>query len=78
VITGDLLESKTIHKIKTISEQKGIDVLINNAGIYLKKPFIETSMEEFRKVIETNFLSIVSVTKTLFPLFKSKKNRYDN
>lgn len=74
VITGDLLESKTIHKIQTISEQKGIDVLINNAGIYLKKPFMETSMEEFRNVIETNFLSIVSVTKTLFPLFKTKKS----
>jgi NAD(P)-dependent dehydrogenase (short-subunit alcohol dehydrogenase family) len=59
---------------KTLEKFSKIDVLINNAGIYLKKPFMETSMEEFRNVIETNFLSIVSVTKTLFPLFKTKKS----
>jgi len=72
VVVGDLVEKDTIRKIQIISEKKGIDVLINNAGIYLNKPFLETSMEEFRKVIETNFMAVVSLTYALFPIMQSK------
>jgi gluconate 5-dehydrogenase len=35
----------------------GIDILVNNAGIQLRKPLIEFSSAEWRKVIETNLTS---------------------
>ena len=73
VVSGDLVASDTVNRLLLISKEKeGIDILINNAGIYLNKPFLETSMEEFRKVIETNFMSVVSLTAKLFPIMKSK------
>ena len=71
VVVGDLVEKGTIRKIQKVSEKKGINILINNAGIYLNKPFLETNMEEFRKVIETNFMAVVSLTYALFPIMQA-------
>ena len=34
-----------------------IDILINNAGIQLRKPMVELSTDEWRKVLETNLTS---------------------
>jgi gluconate 5-dehydrogenase len=34
-----------------------VDILINNAGIQLRKPMVELATEEWRKVIETNLTS---------------------
>jgi gluconate 5-dehydrogenase len=34
-----------------------IDILVNNAGIQLRKPMVELSTEEWRKVIEANLTS---------------------
>ena len=74
IIIGDIINSDTINDIKSVSEEKGIDILINNAGIYLNKPFLETSMDQFRQVIETNFMSAVSLSHAIFPIMKSKKS----
>jgi gluconate 5-dehydrogenase len=35
----------------------GIDILVNNAGIQVRKPLVEFSSAEWRKVIETNLTS---------------------
>ncbi|MEZ4774944.1 MAG: SDR family oxidoreductase [Bacteroidia bacterium] len=40
-----------------------IDILVNNAGIHLKKYAQETSDEEFLRVIQTNLLSVFSLTR---------------
>ena len=40
-----------------------IDVLINNAGIHLKKPFSEVNDEEFQKVILTNQTSMFTMSR---------------
>ena len=47
--TGDLLDANYLELMnKTIgSHQKSISVLVNNAGIALRGPFFEPSMEEW-------------------------------
>lgn len=40
-----------------------IDILVNNAGIHLKKFAQETTDEEFFSVIQTNLLSVFSLTR---------------
>lgn len=40
----------------TTSEFGGLDVLVNNAGIIRVKPFVETTLDELRKVLETNLV----------------------
>ncbi|MEE2663020.1 MAG: SDR family oxidoreductase [Myxococcota bacterium] len=54
---------------RAISEFGGVDVLVNNAGIIRVKPFVETSLEELRKVLDTNlvgaFLGMQAVVETM-------------
>lgn len=51
------------------SEFGGVDVLVNNAGIIRVKPFVETSLEELRKVLDTNlvgaFIGMQAVVETM-------------
>ena len=40
-----------------------IDCIVNNAGMRFRKKFLDIKIEEFKKVFETNFYSIVSLSK---------------
>ena len=61
---------------KYIEDKFGkLDILINNAGVGSKgslfeKVTSETTPDEFKYVFETNFFSVVYVTKALLPLIK--------
>ncbi len=44
-----------------------VDILINNAGRLLHKPFLETSSKEFEEVYKVNVYGVVEVTKTVVP-----------
>jgi len=47
---------------------KQVDVLINNAGKLLNKPFLETSMEAFEEVYKVNVFGVANITKRIIPL----------
>lgn len=42
---------------------KQVDVLINNAGKLLNKPFLESSSEEFEEVYKVNVFGVAAITK---------------
>lgn len=44
-----------------------VDVLVNNAGIALVKPLLDTTPEEWRNIISTNLDSIYNTTKFVLP-----------
>lgn len=46
-----------------ISKYSKIDILINNAGIHLKKDFFEVTDEEFKRIIEVNQNSVFSLCR---------------
>lgn len=50
-----------------IKDWPRVDVLINNAGSLLNKPFLETSPEEFKKVYEVNVFGVAEVTRNVLP-----------
>jgi NAD(P)-dependent dehydrogenase (short-subunit alcohol dehydrogenase family) len=35
-----------------------VDVLVNNAGVLVAKPLLETSLEEIRRLVETDFIGV--------------------
>jgi len=39
------------------------DILVNNAGINMKKPFIEVTDQDFQAIIQTNLLSVFSMSR---------------
>lgn len=45
-----------------------VDILINNAGALINKPFLETSQEEFAHMFQTNVLGHVNMIKHIAPL----------
>ncbi len=52
--------------IKNIHQQYGVvDVLVNNAGINLKKPLTEVSDQDFQSIIHTNLLAVFSMSREI-------------
>lgn len=54
--TADVANEDDIHKLFEFAVQElgGLNVLINNAGLGYMKPFIDTPVEEFTRMWETN------------------------
>ena len=52
---------------------RGLDVLINNAGVFTYKPFAKTSLEDWRRNLDTNLTSIFLMTQAALPLLKRSK-----
>jgi len=48
-----------------------IDVLINNAGALLNKPFKDSNYEDFRKVYEVNIFGVAEITRKLLPFMNN-------
>lgn len=42
-----------------------IDILVNNAGISLIKPFLDTTVEEWRRMIDVDLTGVFNVTKAV-------------
>ncbi|WP_456440931.1 SDR family NAD(P)-dependent oxidoreductase [Psychroserpens sp.] len=52
------------------NEWKHVDILINNAGLLLNKPFSETSFKDFSKIYETNVFGVSEMTRVVLPYMK--------
>lgn len=61
------IEQFAVHISKNHS---GIDILVNNAGV-LDFDKCVSSYEDCKKLIDTNFMSLLSVSKILYPLLKN-------
>jgi NAD(P)-dependent dehydrogenase (short-subunit alcohol dehydrogenase family) len=48
-----------------------VDVLINNAGLLIKKPFIELSNKDFDDLFSINIKSAFKLTRDLLPYFNT-------
>jgi NAD(P)-dependent dehydrogenase (short-subunit alcohol dehydrogenase family) len=70
----DLLNHKEITGFVEMvkSEFVGIDILINNAGSLINKPFSETTDEEFESVYRVNVFAVVSLTRHFLPIINLK------
>ncbi|GAB5475751.1 MAG: SDR family oxidoreductase [Maribacter sp.] len=44
-----------------------VDILINNAGKLLNKPFLETSAQEFEEVYRVNVFGVMAMTQAVLP-----------
>ncbi|WP_209403988.1 SDR family oxidoreductase [Pseudozobellia sp. WGM2] len=65
----DLSSSNDFQKLDNFlsNNWKSVDILINNAGSLLNKPFLETSSKEFEDVYKVNVFGVAEMTKTVLP-----------
>lgn len=66
-ITNNDELQKVIHFIK---KWKQIDILINNAGRLVHKPFLETSSKDFLDVYNVNIFAVAELTKICIPFME--------
>ena len=75
ILALDIVDDDSIHSFgkelfKHISQ---LDVLINNAGFYLSGLAEETTIEQGKKQLETNFWGTVKLTNELLPHFRKQR-----
>lgn len=63
---------RVVDFIKT--EWKHVDILINNAGVLLNKPFAETTMQEFEDVYKTNVFGVAEMSRCVIPFMKKNSH----
>ena len=68
-------EESIISAIKKIvSNEKRLDVLVNNAGYGQFGCTEDVSVDDFRKQFETNFFSIVRIIQEVAPIMRNQKS----
>jgi NAD(P)-dependent dehydrogenase (short-subunit alcohol dehydrogenase family) len=72
----DLSNLKTIPAlVEEIAAEYGkIDVLVNNAGINLKKDFTEVTDEDFERIIQTNLTSVFVLSREVVKVMLPNKS----
>jgi NAD(P)-dependent dehydrogenase (short-subunit alcohol dehydrogenase family) len=65
LIDGDVGEPSTASKLINSAKKRfgRIDVLVNNAGIFVPKPFVEYTPEDFLNVVSTNLAGFFYVSQ---------------
>jgi 3-oxoacyl-[acyl-carrier protein] reductase len=72
-IQADAADVKAVQGAveKTVASFGRLDVLVNNAGTAIPKPFAETSIEEMGRVIDINFRGLMVATQSALKHMKS-------
>lgn len=87
-VKAKCIGAKALHlafDLKTISEHSSsllnclkelspVSVLVNNAGVFHREAFIETSIEIWTEQFQVNLLSAVQLTQIIWPLFLKHKS----
>jgi NAD(P)-dependent dehydrogenase (short-subunit alcohol dehydrogenase family) len=75
-LTGDVRSEENVNSaVQATQESLGtIDILINNAGVMLLKPFHETTVKEWDFVQDVNIRGVFMFAKAVVPQMMEKKN----
>ncbi|SNR62328.1 SDR family NAD(P)-dependent oxidoreductase [Lutibacter flavus] len=78
-ISVDLLSEEDLKKVTSfVSENwKSVDILINNAGKLISKPFNKLSTKDFLEVYQVNVFAVAELTNKILP-FLSKRSHVVN
>lgn len=71
-LSVDLSNENELHQVEDFvkSTWKKVDILINNAGSFLHKPFSETSNEDFENIYKVNVFGVANITRICLPFFE--------
>ncbi len=72
VLTADVTDEAQCRRMvdETVARLGRLDVLVNNAGINIRKAPQELSMAEWKKVVDTNLTSAFACSQAVYPVMK--------
>jgi len=72
IFNFDITDSKDIKMVSNFVKEnwKQVDVLINNSGQLVNKPFSKTTIEDFKQVYDVNVFGAAALTKAMLPFMK--------
>ncbi|TJY36519.1 SDR family NAD(P)-dependent oxidoreductase [Pontimicrobium aquaticum] len=70
---GDAAAYKKVNSFIQDNWQQ-VDVLINNAGALLNKPFAETTIDDFECVYKTNVFGVAELTRVVLPYMNNNSH----
>lgn len=68
----DMLDADSIEK--GVQDIGPVDILVNNAGILITGSFLDQTNAEMRRIFETNYFSIVHLTRLIAPGMMERKS----
>ena len=74
VVPADVTSEDQVRRIeKEIAAQFGkVDILINNAGVIARKPIVEFTLEEWRRVMDTSVTGAFPMCRSLVPHMRGR------
>ena len=65
LVDGDIAHPETARNLVETAVRRfgSVDLLINNAGIFIPKPFIDYTTEDFDRLVSTNLAGFLYVTQ---------------
>jgi 3-oxoacyl-[acyl-carrier protein] reductase len=72
----DLDDAQAYKKVEDFIKKQWqqVDILINNAGALLNKPFSETTIKNFESVYKTNVFGVAELTRITLPFMKKESH----
>ncbi|PQJ71981.1 SDR family NAD(P)-dependent oxidoreductase [Polaribacter butkevichii] len=72
IISVDLSINSDLEKVTHFIKKswKQVDILINNAGSLINKPFTELSSDDFLEVYKVNVFAVAEITKLMIPFLQ--------
>jgi NAD(P)-dependent dehydrogenase (short-subunit alcohol dehydrogenase family) len=74
VFPADISEEEQVRNLErdVVAAFGGVHILINNAGINLRKQLVEFTLEEWRRVLETNLTSVFLMCRSFVPQMRGR------
>lgn len=71
-LSVDISNNEDVQKIASFvkKEWQKVDILINNAGKLVNKPFTEISSDDFLEVYKVNIFAVAEITKLMIPFLQ--------
>ncbi|CAL1713200.1 unnamed protein product [Somion occarium] len=70
-VTSDKSVQSAVDEI--IKREGKIDVVVNNAGIWMVSPLIDTTVDQAKNIFDTNVISVLRTSKAVLPHMAARK-----
>jgi NAD(P)-dependent dehydrogenase (short-subunit alcohol dehydrogenase family) len=76
LIDGDIGDALTAERVTAAALERfgAIDALVNNAGIFIPKPFIEYTADDFKALVSTNLTGFVTLSQLVIRRMLTQKS----